>query len=352
MPKPPKATTSHAIELTKQRARNSRGTTKASVLFEQQIHRIYELLEDSGAEVTWNDHIPDPDNPDQSRQIDITIKRDGKLTLVECRHRRARQNVLWIEEMIGRRASLKADAVIAVSSSGFTLGARTKAKSHCVVVRDLRKLTAKEILTWGSPIALTLYFYEYSELELTLYWESEGIPEQHVLQEEIATHPAMQVLFNETAKQLGSTYPLAPENSGRTTRFNILFEETEIRLGGQTLRRVRFCGNATLVPQNILSPTVLAFGNPADDTERREVKIERFSLGRTTIIHANDRISIFLDVSQLEVRPCQQFRFFRVTGSEEVDHESVELVGVERLLTVTSPNVKVHVARPDREDVR
>jgi len=60
---------------------------KNSEAFEQQIHRIHELLEGSGAGVTWNDHVPDLDNPSQQRQIDVSIKRDGKLTLVECRDR-------------------------------------------------------------------------------------------------------------------------------------------------------------------------------------------------------------------------------------------------------------------------
>jgi hypothetical protein len=32
---------------------------------ERQIHRIHELLECSTDEVTWNDYIPDPDNPSQ-----------------------------------------------------------------------------------------------------------------------------------------------------------------------------------------------------------------------------------------------------------------------------------------------
>jgi Restriction endonuclease len=96
---------------------------KNSEAFEQQIHRIHELLEGSGADVTWNDHVPDPDNPSQQRQIDVSIKRDGKLTLVEGRDRQSPQDVTWIEELIERCASLKADATIAVSSSGFTAGA-------------------------------------------------------------------------------------------------------------------------------------------------------------------------------------------------------------------------------------
>src|SRR5206468_1211682 len=100
---------------------------RPSEKFEQQISRIHQLIEQAGSEVTWNDDLPDPDNPSQPRQIDVTIRRDGKLTLVECRIHRERQDVKWIEELIGRRVSLHADAVIAVSFSGFTKGAILKA---------------------------------------------------------------------------------------------------------------------------------------------------------------------------------------------------------------------------------
>jgi hypothetical protein len=71
--------------------------TKESEEFEHRIHRIHELMEGSGAEVTWNDRHPDPDNPSQPRQIDITIKRGGSLTIVECRLHKQRQDVKWIE---------------------------------------------------------------------------------------------------------------------------------------------------------------------------------------------------------------------------------------------------------------
>lgn len=90
---------------------------KKSVAFEQEIHRLHELVERSGAEVTWNDYIPDPDNPSQPRQIDITVRRDGALTIVECRLQKNRQSVKWIEELIGRRSSLRAASAIAVLSA-------------------------------------------------------------------------------------------------------------------------------------------------------------------------------------------------------------------------------------------
>jgi hypothetical protein len=98
--------------------------------------------------VTWGDHILDLDNPSQQRQIDITIRRDGKLTLVECRHHESRQDVQWIEELMGRRASLSANTIITVSSSGFTTGALKKANRYGIIPHDFRQLTDLEVKSW------------------------------------------------------------------------------------------------------------------------------------------------------------------------------------------------------------
>lgn len=110
--------------------------TKESDDFEKQITRIHELLEGSNAAVTWNEKIPDPDNPSQPRQIDFTIKNSDSFTIGECRFRKQPEDVKWIEELIGRKISLKADGVIAVSASGFTQGAIKKASAHGVVLRN------------------------------------------------------------------------------------------------------------------------------------------------------------------------------------------------------------------------
>ncbi len=97
---------------------------------EQQTARILDILKEQGAEVTWNDKIPDPDNPEQPRQIDVTIKRDNLLTIAECRLHGRPQDVKWIEELYGRRVSLRASSVIAVSSSGFTSGAIASSRAR------------------------------------------------------------------------------------------------------------------------------------------------------------------------------------------------------------------------------
>ncbi len=78
--------------------------------FEKKVEWIEFLLKDTGTEVKWNDRIPDPDNPGQERQIDVSIRRDNLLTIVECRLHSEPQDVRWIEELFGRRTSLNADS--------------------------------------------------------------------------------------------------------------------------------------------------------------------------------------------------------------------------------------------------
>ena len=141
-------------------------TEKPSTEFEHQIERIHQLLEGEPSSVIWNDKIPDPDNPEQLRQIDITIERNGTKIHVECRIHKSPQDVTWIEELIGRRASLRVDAIIAVSSSGFTEGAIKKAAHFNIHIRTLQTLTDDEILLWGNTAHATLVFYEFTENRL------------------------------------------------------------------------------------------------------------------------------------------------------------------------------------------
>jgi hypothetical protein len=150
--------------------------------------------------------------------------------------------------MMRRRVSLKADSGIAVSSSGFTSGALKKAKRHGMITRDLRELTVRKIQEWGRQIALTLYFYEYSELELSLYLECGSIPklDMVVLQSEIVAHAVLQSLFNAAAQQLGRMNPLKAENAAQTVEFNLLLELAGFRLCGQLEGQVRFRGRGVL----------------------------------------------------------------------------------------------------------
>jgi hypothetical protein len=307
--------------------------TKAFEAFEQQIQQIYELLLGSGADVTWDDRIPDPDNPTQARQIDVTIRRNGKLTLVECRQHQRPQDVQWIEELFGRRTSLAADAIIGVSSSGFTAGALEKARRLGVFLRDLQRLTDAEVEGWGQHLALTLYFYEYSDLEVSLLFDQTSIAKLDVTAVKLGlkSHPAMRSLFNASAAYLGGLNLLADENSGRIEEFALRLQPEEFNVCGEPVIEVSICGNVCLISREILSPAVFGYGEPRGDSRQPEAIVEIFSLGKTSITHDASRVSLFLDISQLEMPPFCQFRFFRVSSDHEVDHEAVEFVGVEKL---------------------
>jgi hypothetical protein len=325
-----------------ERAEN-RATAKASETFEQQIHRIYDLLQGAGVEVTWNDHVPDPDNPSQARQIDITIRREGKLTLVECRLHRSRQGVKWIEELMGRRQSLRADAVIAVSASGFTRGALNKAEQYDVALRDLHFLTDDEVRSWGRRVALTLYFYQYSDLELSLLFARDSLSrlDLETLKTELRSYPGIQSLFNAAAKLLGTR--LTPASEQRSATFGVRLDLERFHLCGERVVEVDFRGKACLISQDVACPVVQGFGAPGLNSERREAIVERFSLGETSIVHDENRISVLLDISQVRMPPFCQFRFARLTSQEEREHEVFELVGVEKLW-VPGGNMNVSVA--------
>lgn len=151
---------------------------KPSEELERQVERIHAALEKSDATITWNERVPDPDNPHQLRQIDVTIRRPGTFTIVECRLHREPQDVTWIEELHGRRQSLRADAIIAVSASGFTEGAVRKAARLGVILRTLRDLTAEEVGNWGREVLIVLRTYRFREFgfDIKLPSKPEGKP--------------------------------------------------------------------------------------------------------------------------------------------------------------------------------
>jgi Restriction endonuclease len=290
---------------------------------ERQVSRIHELLERSSNVVTWDDHIPDPDNPRQLRQVDITVRRDGKLTIVECRLSRRRQNVKWIEELIGRRQSLGAQAIIAVASAGFTSGAEKKAARYGVFLRDLRHLSDEEITNWGGQTTLMLYYYQYSDVRLTIGFAPQSVPsvDSAILSQELRSHDVLQSIFNAAAEQL-DTLKLLVRNDARTIRFGVLVRPEGVRLCGEPVLEIGLEGKARLVKQTIASSKVMSYGRPAPSATPREVTVEQFELGETSIVHHDDRIAIDIDLSSVELPDLSQIRYFRTISSQQLEHES------------------------------
>jgi hypothetical protein len=132
--------------------------------FERLIERVHKILEPNNSDVRWNEKIPDPDNPEQGRQIDIIIRHPDYIEYVECRIHKKAQNVKWIESLIGLKCSLNIDRIIAVSANGFTKGAIKKAERFNIELRRLEELTREEVLSWKSKSTCYLLFYRVNML--------------------------------------------------------------------------------------------------------------------------------------------------------------------------------------------
>ena len=135
--------------------------------FETKISRIEKAFKDLDAEVTWNDRIKDPDT-NQSRQIDITVKKNGFLTIIECRLHKEKQNSKWIEELIGRKVSLRAEKIIGVSSSGFTKPAILKAQKFGIELKILQDIKEETLPDWFKSARIHLRFYKIESMHFVL----------------------------------------------------------------------------------------------------------------------------------------------------------------------------------------
>ena len=121
--------------------------------FERLVASLEEWLAPKGAKVTWSDHVPDSDDPDEPRQIDITLRYTvGSVPIliaIECRDHVEKQDVQWIDELIGKRHSLGADKMVAVSRRGFSKLAQTKAAANGIELRRVDEITDEVAATWA-----------------------------------------------------------------------------------------------------------------------------------------------------------------------------------------------------------
>lgn len=83
------------------------------------------------------------------REVDASIRAGvgtaSVLITVECRKRRPKQDVTWIEQLATKKASIGASHTLAVSSSGFSDEAKALASHHGIDLRRVSDVSAAEI---------------------------------------------------------------------------------------------------------------------------------------------------------------------------------------------------------------
>lgn len=317
---------------------------KISEKFEHQIRRIHQLIEQPDSAITWNDRIPDPDNLKQPRQIDITIRRDNKLTLVECRIHKEKQGVKWIEELIGRRVSLKGDAVIAVSASGFTQGAILKAKKFGIILRDMVSLTEEEISAWGYSTTVTLTFYQYKNVRITF-----KVPRKlarpkliDAIMKELKNHnKRFYNMFEVISDKLDEQ-----KFNGRICHFKVdLNMNDPIFIDDKGIQDLSFEARVQPIKKVVCIPSVVAYDAPKVPSFNRNIFVEMVELGNFEITQSSNNVFITLDLSPIESPENCLFRFVNFDFKRDVTMNKLEILSIPKMkITLTDVDIGVKFA--------
>lgn len=110
--------------------------------FELLVTQLESLLQPTGAVVKSPDMILDLETGDL-REVDCSISTETESGIerisIECRRRRSKEDVTWIEQLSCKRTALGLKETIAVSSKGFSTAAYTKAQLHGITLKTYRE---------------------------------------------------------------------------------------------------------------------------------------------------------------------------------------------------------------------
>lgn len=102
------------------------------------------------------------------REVDVSVRaRVGSselLVVLECRDRQSRQGIEWIEQLAVKARDVRADRAIAVSSSGFSEGARETAEREGIELRSIEELATDGLFSWLHPDAADVAVIERSAI--------------------------------------------------------------------------------------------------------------------------------------------------------------------------------------------
>lgn len=122
---------------------------KRSNEFQQLIKCVYGQLVPEGASVAESASIKERNN-DIEREVDILVEYQiagHKIRIaIECRDRSRKDDVQWIDGLIGKYRNIDVNKVVAVSKAGFSKSAQEKAQS-C----GIETMTLKRALTIDWP---------------------------------------------------------------------------------------------------------------------------------------------------------------------------------------------------------
>lgn len=310
--------------------------------FEKKVFEIHKILQGRHASVEWNAHIKDPDNPKQKRQIDVLVKDNESITIIECRHHQKKQDVKWIEEIYGRRISLNGMSAIAVSSSGFTEGAIKKANRLGVIIRNFSELTVKEIESWCHKLDVDLVYVKFDDFEIYFVHQIHLVQSPITPGNKFTTRDGsmwdMNPLFYLVAEK---AMELSPQfNSLRLQVFtkdlwvnNIKVEEIIIQTKYKEIIKKQFL------------PVVETYGTPGREEMNKEVKIQKSPDSMVSFCHATDEVIPVIDLSETKVIPGAVFRNIRFTTKPGMTLKGIQILGYKGPVRNAMPYKYWHITK-------
>lgn len=151
-------------------------------------------------EIQSPDHILDVVTG-KPREVDVSIRvsvgTHNFLTVIECRDRTETQDVTWIEQIITKTKDIKANKVIAVSTSGFTEGAKLKAEHNNIILRTLEEFDANETIEWFEGTFIELRRFDVRNMNIILVNEIVENTKSKLVQIESNLDPNEKIIFIE-----------------------------------------------------------------------------------------------------------------------------------------------------------
>jgi hypothetical protein len=308
--------------------------TEESEAFEKLNKRIARLVQGPGATVEWNVDIPDPDSPGEPRQIDVLIRTDDRRVIaVECRHRAGSQNVMWIEELVGRKLSLGLDAIIAVSVAGFTPLAAKKARRFGILLYDFELLSDQEIASWADRAEAS--FVQFDSLGIYA-----GV--HHTAEPSLSQHPNFRfedkdgysIVMDRVRDDV-----LAHPGEQRTQRLVPAgFSIDGIPL---TYLNCQYSGQAVAVRATCTA--VSTVGASRSSATLRDITVQKFDHSVPEIIQHGNEAHLLIDASKLIPPPDAILDKFTITFAKVTTVTRYELIGARTMLTSAS-KVRLDVA--------
>ena len=107
-----------------------------------------------------------------TQEVDVSIRyKIGSvsiLIIIECRDRKNNEDIMWIQQLNSKKENLGANALIAVSSSGFSQPAITLAKQYGIDIRTFKEVESGSEWLKDLKISNQFKLWSFSKLDLIL----------------------------------------------------------------------------------------------------------------------------------------------------------------------------------------